>query len=429
MPTESTGPLLACHECDALHQLARPLQRREVAYCGCCNSLLSRHTTVNAVQRSLALHISALMLFIIANAFPFITLKLSGREETDLIVSGPVALFSIGSMDIALLILLTTIIAPLISMLGTIYLLIPAHFNKQAAAAGAVFRLLGHIRPWSMVGVFMLGVIIAVVKLLDLAQLEFGIALAAYIIMMPVIIMAEQQFNSTLIWPTTPRQSLNRSISHRVTAREHHLMHCHTCSAITPDNASTSHCQQCGSTLHTRKPDSINRSWALLLTGMMLFIPANLFPIMTVIQFGQGEPSTIIGGVIHLIHAGMWPLGMIVFFASIMVPVSKFAAMIFLLLSLRSQSAWRPEDRTRLYRVIERIGSWSMVDIFVIGLLTSLVNLGSIATIEPGIAASFFGATVVFTMLATHSFDPRLIWDSAMQDKQQNSVQQEHTHG
>jgi len=145
---------------------------------------------------------------------------------------------------------------------------------------------------------------------------------------------------------------------------------------------------------------------------MMLFIPANTFPIMTVVIFGQGEPNTILAGVIHLIDAGMWPLGLIVFFASIMVPLIKFAAILFLLLSVRRNSSWRPEDRTLLYRVTEAIGPWSMVDIFVIGLLTSLVNFGALANIQPDIAVSFFAGTVVVTMFAAQSFDPRLIWDA-----------------
>ncbi len=410
--------IMSCHECDALHHFQAELARHEVVLCASCNALLHKFMPPNAVERSLALYLSALILFAMANLFPFITLKLGGREEMDVLMSGPVALFAAGSFDIAMLVLLTSIIFPLLTMLGALYLLIPAHFGRLAPAAGMVYRMVHRLMPWSMIGVFMLGVIIAIVKLLDMAQLEFGIALAAFVALIPIIVIAQQHFNSALFWP--PQQEIPGLDHKALHGRAHHhaLLHCHTCSYLLrqPDHEQPVACPRCGDTLHMRKPDSLSRTWALLITGIMLFIPANVFPIMTVILFGQGEPSTILGGVSHLVAAGMWPLGLIVFFASIMVPISKFAAMMYLLLSVRRESAWRPEDRTRLYRITEAIGSWSMVDIFVIALLTSLVNLGALATIHPDIAASFFAATVVVTMLAARSFDPRLLWD-ALEEK------------
>jgi paraquat-inducible protein A len=134
---------------------------------------------------------------------------------------------------------------------------------------------------------------------------------------------------------------------------------------------------------------------------------------MTVIRFGQGEPSTILNGVIHLIHGGMYGLAMLIFFASVVVPVLKLAVLSFLLLSVRKNSRWRTRDRTHLFRVTEGVGAWSMVDIYVVAILVGLVNFGALTTIRPGIGATFFGAVVVFTMLAAHCFDPRLIWDSA----------------
>jgi len=141
---------------------------------------------------------------------------------------------------------------------------------------------------------------------------------------------------------------------------------------------------------------------------------------MTVIRFGQGDPSTILSCVVHLIAAGMWPLGLIVFFASIMVPLSKLLTLVFLLLSVHFKSTWNPADRTRLYRMTEMIGSWSMVDVFIIGILTSLVSLDALATIEPGIAASYFAASVVLTMFAAQCFDPRLIWDAMDADERRD---------
>jgi len=155
----------------------------------------------------------------------------------------------------------------------------------------------------------------------------------------------------------------------------------------------------------------------LTLTAFILYIPANLLPIMTVISYGEGAPDTILSGVIHLVEAEMYPIAFIVFFASIMVPVVKLIAITFLLISVEKKSHWRPKDRTVMYRVTEFIGRWSMIDVFMIALLAGLVKLGSIATVEPGAGAIAFAGVVIITMFAAMSFDPRLIWD-AMEEKQ-----------
>ena len=136
---------------------------------------------------------------------------------------------------------------------------------------------------------------------------------------------------------------------------------------------------------------------------------------MTVISFGRGTPDTILSGVIHLIEAGQLPIAALVFFASIAVPVLKLFGLSYLLLSVQFKSIWRPRDRTLLYRVIEAVGRWSMIDIFMISILVTLVKLGSIATIEPGAGATSFAAVVILTMFSSMSFDPRLMWD-AMED-------------
>lgn len=423
--------LIACHECDALHRLS-PLPDHAAAYCVRCNALLYRDRP-QAVDHSLAMHLAALVLFVIANTFPFMSLKMAGRVEMDMLVSGPMALFAIGMGDIGLLVLLTSIVFPLLTLSAAIYLLLPLRFGQPAPGTGLVFRMVRHLMPWSMLGVFMLAVLIAIVKLLDLASIEPGISLFAFAALLPIAVMAQQSFESTLFWPhryVVDKQDAVHDNAPGGRAIDHRLVHCHDCAMLV--DQSKLHCPRCGSHLHARKPDSLTRTWALLLTAVLLLFPANLLPIMTVIQFGQGEPSTILSGVVHLIAAGMWPLGLIVFFASIMVPVSKLVALVYLLLTVKRGSKWRPDDRTRLYRMTEVIGSWSMVDIFIIAILTSLVSLDALATIRPGPAASFFAAAVVTTMLAAQSFDPRLIWDviSDNEEKQeQTDASEERVYG
>ena len=144
----------------------------------------------------------------------------------------------------------------------------------------------------------------------------------------------------------------------------------------------------------------------------MLYIPANVFPVMTVTSLGQVQSDTIMSGVLYLLHHGMWPLAALIFFASVFVPLLKLIAIAFLLTSVQRGWAWRPVDRTRLYRLAEVIGRWSMVDIYVVTILVALVKLGNLASIEAGVGAIFFGTVVVITMLAAESFDPRLIWDA-----------------
>ena len=200
-----------------------------------------------------------------------------------------------------------------------------------------------------------------------------------------------------------------------ITAAQAGLVGCHACDMLVPADrlAANRHadCPRCGAHLHRRKPDSVARAWAYLIAGAILYLPANLFPIMTVISFGRGAPDTIISGIIHLIEADQLPIAALIFFASIAVPVMKLLGISFLLLSVQFKWTWRPRDRAVFYRITEALGRWSMIDIFMISILVALVKLGSIATIEPGVGATSFAAVVVLTMFAAMSFDPRLIWD------------------
>ncbi len=200
------------------------------------------------------------------------------------------------------------------------------------------------------------------------------------------------------------------------TAARKGLLLCHTCHLLSRATAPHPCCPRCGARLHTRKPDSLTRTWALTLTAYILYIPANLLPVMTVTMSGRGEPDTILSGVKALVVGGMWPLALLVFFASITVPVLKLLVLTYLLLSVQFKSKWRPKERTALYRVTESIGRWSMIDIFVIAILVALVKLGALATIEAGAGAVAFGGVVVTTMFAAMSFDPRLIWDALEND-------------
>jgi paraquat-inducible protein A len=191
---------------------------------------------------------------------------------------------------------------------------------------------------------------------------------------------------------------------------------CHDCRLLCRlpgPHAAGARCPRCGAPLHARKARSIERTWALVIAAAICYVPANLLPIMTVTSLGKPQSDTIFSGVVYLLTHGMWPLAAIVFTASIFVPMMKLVILVFLLVSVQRGSRWRPAERTRLYRITEAVGRWSMVDIFVVTILVALVRLGSLATIRAELGAVFFGAVVVITMLAAESFDPRLIWDRA----------------
>ncbi len=200
------------------------------------------------------------------------------------------------------------------------------------------------------------------------------------------------------------------------TAARAGLLVCHACHLVASGKSiprgGHGFCPRCGAALHPRKPNSLARTWALTLAAYILYIPANLLPVMTVVMSGRGEPDTILSGVKELIEGGMWPLALLVFFASITVPVLKLLVLTYLLISVGRKSRWRPRERTALYRLTESVGRWSMIDIFVISILVALVKVGSLATIEAGAGALAFSGVVVITMFAAMSFDPRLIWDA-----------------
>ncbi|MEN8686494.1 MAG: paraquat-inducible protein A [Desulfuromonadales bacterium] len=203
-------------------------------------------------------------------------------------------------------------------------------------------------------------------------------------------------------------------------ARRLGLISCHDCHLLSraPDLATgeTAYCSRCGEELHQRKPNSVARTWALVLAAMVCYVPANVLPMTITTALGSAQSDTIMSGVIYFIHSGSFAIAAVIFTASVFVPFLKFAILIYLLLTVQFKSTRRPKDRTRLYRFTEAIGRWSMLDIYVVTILVALVKLGFIAEIDAGPAAFYFAAVVVITMFAAESFDPRLIWD-VVEDK------------
>lgn len=190
------------------------------------------------------------------------------------------------------------------------------------------------------------------------------------------------------------------------------LLGCPTCALVSrAAQGEVGHCPRCGTALHFRKPGAIGRAWALLIAAMALYVPANTLPMMTTSSLFDAQSDTIMSGIVYLWEEGSWHLALIVFVASMLVPLAKMIGLAMLLLSVQLDWPWRPLERARLYRLLEAVGRWSMLDIFVVALLATVVQLTALASVRPGPAALAFGAVVVLTMAATRSFDPRLLWD------------------
>jgi paraquat-inducible protein A len=191
------------------------------------------------------------------------------------------------------------------------------------------------------------------------------------------------------------------------------LLVCGHCRAtVRAIGALPARCPRCDALIHERKPHSVAATTALILSAAVLYIPANLLPVMHTHTFFSDDDDTIMSGVLSLLHEGSWPLALLVFIASIVVPLLKLIAMGWLLFSVVRQSPGHPLQRSKLFRLVEFIGRWSMLDVYAIALLVALVQIRSLATIHAGFGALAFCAVVVLTMLAAQTFDERLLWDT-----------------
>lgn len=203
-----------------------------------------------------------------------------------------------------------------------------------------------------------------------------------------------------------------------ITAAQRGLLSCRACGMLSRPAADGqhSHCPRCHAKLHSRIPHSLTRTWAFLIAALILYVPANLLPIMETTSFFGEQQDTIMSGVVFLWISGSHVLALLVFIASILIPLFKLISLSYLVLSVQSKSCWQLQERSRLYRLIDAIGRWSMLDVYVVTLLVALVQINALAHIRAGLGATAFGAVVVLTILAAKSFDPRLLWDFSHTD-------------
>jgi paraquat-inducible protein A len=400
-----------CLECGLL-QRNPALPVGGVAECVRCGCVLHRDRP-DSLNRSLALTVAGIVLFVVANSFPFLSFELRGQVTQTTLMSGVVDLYLGGQWPIAGVVLFTSILAPGIQLGLLLTVLIPLALGPMPLWLPRLFRLVRTLTPWGMMDVFMLGILVSVVKLSEMAVIVPGAALFAFGALILVLAAAQAALDPDLVWS---KVALQGAVSRPVRPGDDHLA-CDVCELVMHREAALRdgrhlRCPRCTDVLHRRKPRSLQRTWALLIAAAVFYVPANLLPIMTVTSLGRTQSDTIFSGVVFLLTHGMWPLAAIVFVASIFVPLLKLLILVTLLLSVQFRCTWSPRDRTRLYRVTEAIGRWSMVDIYVVSILVALVHLGNLANVRAEAGAVFFCAVVIITMLAAMSFDPRLIWDA-----------------
>jgi paraquat-inducible protein A len=412
-----------CRHCGLLQHVPA-FEPPAVIVCAQCAVTL-RRAQRNASSRCLAMTIAALTFFAIAATMPLMRVTSSGISLGADLFSGPQRLAQQGIGELALVVIFTTVAAPFLKLVGTAYVLIGLSLPRPPHHLRAVFTWIERLRPWAMVEVYLLGVFVAYVKLVDLVHIDIGVAIYALVALMLATVAADAMLDRHAVWeemerrgvvrhpPATHEASSKGSIGATVAATGRAVA-CETCDKVAMVQGAGRHeCPRCGAHLHDRKPNGIARCWALVIAAAVLYIPANIYPVLSIVQLGNGAPSTILGGVEELVAAKMYPLAALVFFASILVPMLKLCGLVLLLVTTQLRRSERLVDRVRLYRIVTIIGRWSMIDIFMISILVALVQFGAIITIEPGFGAVAFASVVIITIFAAESFDPRVMWDAA----------------
>jgi paraquat-inducible protein A len=396
-----------CRFC-GLFQCLPALDRRQTACCARCNATLRRGAG-GTLTPALACSVGALFLFLLALTLPFMNVEAAGKTLHATILTGPTMLDRRGMWEISAVVVFTLVAMPAVQFLLLTVVLLGLRLPTPPRGLARLFGWLERVRPWSMIEVFLLGVFVAYTRLQAIATVQVGPAIFALGGMVLCLVAADATLDHDEVWHALEARGL---LHLRAPPPGGRRIGCDCCGLVLCA-PSLWPCPRCGRRLRQRKRQSIARSWALLAAAICLYLPANLYPIITVIRFGQGAPSTIWQGVIELIDAQMWPLAAIVFLASITVPLLKLISMTGMLLMTHERSArWLPQ-RTALYRLVDAVGRWSMIDVFMLTTLVALVRLGFIATVLPGLGAVAFAAVVVLSMLAAAAFDPRLMWDAA----------------
>jgi paraquat-inducible protein A len=424
LKTKAYPQLLLCHGCDAAYT-KRALVSGEKARCLRCGSLIER-APLYSVGTWLALVITTAVVFVFANVFPVAVISLGGLESEATIWQSVVALSEGPGAPVAVTAALITIGIPALQLMTLLWILAYAARGRSCPGFVEAMRVLRVSKPWGMIEVCLLAILVALVKLSGFVHVVAGVGVAATVVLAPLMAIVTNRstedlwalFREPVSSPEPAGATMSASAPGLVGMPERPvksgLMTCHLCEMVCDGRAEAARvrieCCRCGSHVQPRKPEAWSRSCAFLLAALVLYIPANTLPVMYTRLLGNGASSTILGGVIEFWRSGSWDIALLIFTASVAVPCTKFVALGVLLIDSRHRIGSRV-GKTRLLKFVESIGYWSMLDVLVVALVTALIQFKAVGTAEPRLGIVFFGAVVVLTMLAAMSFDGRLAWD------------------
>ena len=397
---------VACESCGCLQHLPDDAGKEVLLYHQC-----QQPVSLGAGpwrERAAALVVAAAILFVLSNSFVFMGLEVGAFKHEANLLSGVWALMANDYYALAALVFFTIFVFPLAELCILAYLVLPCYFGRRLPYQKTLFRWLLKAAPWSMLEIFLLGVLVTSVKLGDMATIVLGVSIVAFFILVAVLGAAYWCIDKRDLWAWLQP---NNCFAYE---QGEPLYDCEVCHALVGYHLIKrgGHCPRCGHFMHPRKPHSLQNTLALSVAAAIFYIPANMLPIMTMSTLLEERTDTIFSGVASLVAHGLWGIALVVFVASLVVPVAKLIILFYLVWSVKTRDTRAMRQRVWLYKVTEWVGRWSMVDVFVVTLLTGLVQFGFLGSIAPGPALLPFAAVVILTMLAAHTFDPRLIWDA-----------------
>ena len=404
--------LRVCHECDLLLALP-PLKTGEKANCPRCNHTLVRRQA-SAAERSLALAIATLIMLGLSLSFPFLGFSLQGFGNGIALTDTVSSLVSFEQSLVALTILLTVIILPLLYLTALCWLCVGIIRGQALPHSPLIARTLKHVTPWMMADVFVIGTLVSMIKIVGMAEVELGLSFWTVCGYALLLLFTSQSVDRDWLWQALDSKSMAPTGGLLgQDAAPQGLTGCNTCGLVNLITAG-GRCERCAELLHPYQGVNTQTTLALLAAAMLMFIPANLYPIMISTSLGTPEPATILAGVLMFFQHGDWPIALVILIASIFVPVGKMLALLWLccVVQRQQQHPMRRLTRNRLYRITEFIGRWSMVDVFVVAIMVALIHNGDLISIAPGPAALAFTSVVILTMLSAMMFDPRNIWQT-----------------
>ena len=410
--TDATPELTLCPHCDLVQQVPQLEPGEESSCIRCGHHLDARHP--EPIVRPVLYAGSALFMLLLANLFPFVSMFAAGNSNEMHFFDTSSVLFSEHHQWLAILIWLLIQLIPAVCMSAILYLKLGMLYALPARTW--VARVLYMLKPWSMVDIFLMGLIISFVKLVADADISLGPSFWAFCLFCLLHLRAFQVIDRRELWSKIapcPAPEVRARAGRTGLAQQ--LKLCKVCTAMVP--VAQTHCSRCHSRVRLRQRSSIQNTIALLLAATLLYIPANLLPIMRTVSFGETIDSTIISGLVLMWQDGAYPVALIILVASVIVPVAKILVMFWLCYLTAIPQHRRQRYSSQIYRLVDWVGRWSMVDVLVVAIMAALVRFDLLMSVYPGVGALVFAAVVILTMLAALSFDPRLLWDPLTEQK------------